>query len=124
MFRFQDLIESGAVVAVSTDAPSRRSTPFVSIQAALTRREAGSVAPAFLPKQRLTLPEVLAAHTFVGAYANFLDDVSGSPQVEKSADFEMLDRDLFKVEPEAIHRVEVVWTVIEGCEMYRAAELE
>lgn len=124
MFRFQDLVESGAVVAVSTDAPVSPVNPFVSIQAALTRLEAGSEAPAFLPEQRLTLPEVLAAYTLVGAYANFLDDVSGSLEVGKSADFVMLDRDLFTVEPEAIHRVEVVWTVIEGREVYRAAELE
>lgn len=78
-----------------------------------------------IPEQRLTLPEVLAAYTLVGAYANFLDDVSGSLEVvAKSADFVMLDRDLFKVEPEAIHRVEVVRTVIEGREVYRAAEPE
>lgn len=124
MFRFRDLVKSGAVVAVSTDAPVSPISPFVSIQAALTRREPGSADPAFLPEQRLNLPEVLAAYTMGGAYANFLEDVSGSLEVGKSADFVMLDQDLFDLEPEAIRGTRVLWTVIEGRDAFRSADLE
>lgn len=125
MFRFRDLLESGAVMAVSTDGPvASPLNPFVSIQSALTRKEAGSLAPAFLPEQRLTLPEVLAAYTIGSAYANFLDNESGSLETGKSADFLLLDRNLFEIDQEDIHHTRVLWTVIEGREVFRAENLK
>ena len=121
MFRFRDLLQSGAVVAVSTDGPvASPLNPFVSIQSALTRKEAGSTEPAFLPEQRLTLPEVLSAYTIVGAYANFLDKESGSLEIGKSADFILLDRNLFEIDQEDIHRTRVLWSVLEGREVFRS----
>ena len=121
MFRFRDLLQSGAVVAVSTDGPvASPLNPFVSIQSALTRKEAGSTAPAFFPEQRLTLPEVLSAYTIVGAYANFLDKESGSLEIGKSADFILLDRNLFEIDQEDIHCTRVLWSVLEGREVFRS----
>lgn len=121
MFRFRDLLESGAVLAASTDGPvASPLNPFVSIQSALTRKEAGSTAPAFLPEQRLTLPEVLAAYTIGGAYANFLDNESGSLEVNKLADFILVDQNLFETDKEDVHRTRVLWSVIEGREVFRS----
>ena len=120
MFRFRDLLAHGATLAVSTDGPvASPLDPFASIQAALTRREPGSAAPAFLPEQRLTLPEVLAAYTIGGAHANFLERESGSLEVGKWADFVMLDRNLFALAPDAIRGTRVLWTVVEGRDVFR-----
>jgi len=122
MFRFRDLVESGAIVAISTDGPvASPLNPFVSIQAALTRSEAGSKEPPFYPEQRLTLPEAIAAYTIGGAYANFLDDESGSLEEGKWADFVLLDRNLFEIGKEEIRNARILWTVIEGRERFRAA---
>jgi predicted amidohydrolase YtcJ len=123
MFRFRDLAESGAVLAISTDGPvASPLNPFVSLQAALTRSEPGSKAPAFYPEQRLTLPEAIAAYTIGGAYANFLDGESGSLEAGKWADFIMLDRNLFETEKEEVRHAKVLWTVIEGREAFRAKD--
>lgn len=120
MFRFRDLIAHGATLVASTDGPvASPLDPFVQIQAALTRREPGSPEPAFLPEQRLTLPEVLAAYTLHAARANFLDD-SGSLEVGKWADFVVLDRDIFVLDPEQLRATRILWTVLEGRETYRA----
>lgn len=121
MFRFRDLLQSGAVMAVSTDGPvASPLNPFVSIQSALTRKEAGSTEPAFLPEQKLTLPEVLAGYTIGSAYANFLDKESGSLEIGKSADFILLDRNLFEIDQEDVHLTRVLWSVLEGREVFRA----
>lgn len=121
MFRFRDLLAGGAMLAASSDGPvASPLNPFVSIQAALTRQEPGSAEPPFLPDQRLTLPEVLAAYTIGGAYANFLDAESGSLQVGKWADFVLLDRNLFDMPPEKIRDTRILWTVMEGREVFRS----
>lgn len=124
MFRFRDLVRAGAALAATSDATAAPPNPLVGIRAALTRREARSEAPAFLPEQRLTLPEVLAAYTIGGAYANFLDDVSGSLEVGKWADLVMLDRNLFELAPDEIEEARVLWTLVEGREVYRAPAAE
>lgn len=121
MFRFRDLLSGGAMIAASTDGPvASPLNPFVSIQAALTRQEPGSTEPPFLPDQRLTLPEVLAAYTIGGAYANFLDADSGSLQAGKWADFVLLDRNVFDTPVEKIRDIGVLWTVVEGREVFRS----
>jgi predicted amidohydrolase YtcJ len=121
MFRFRDLLESGAIVAISTDGPvASPLNPFVSIQSALTRSEAGSKEPPFYPEQRLTLPEAIAAYTIAGAYANFLDEESGSLEEGKWADFVLLDRNLFEIGTEEIGDARILWTVVEGRERFRA----
>ena len=118
LHRFRDLLATGAMLAVSTDHPVVPIDPMLTIEVALTRREPGSTATAFVPEQRLTLPEVLAAYTIGGAYANFLDDISGSLEVGKSADFVMLDRNLFEMKPDEIHTAHALWTVIAGRDAY------
>lgn len=120
MFRFRDLADSGALLAASTDTPVSPVNPFISIQAAITRKEPGSAQPPFLAEQALTLPQVLAAYTIGGAYANFLDDSSGSIEVGKAADFVLLDRNLFEIPTESIRDVRVLWTVIEGKDAFRS----
>lgn len=120
MFRFRDLLTNGATLAASTDGPvASPLDPLISIQAGLTRREPGSSLPSFLPDQQLTLPELLIAYTLHAARANFIED-SGSLEVGKWADFVMLDRNLFEIDPEHIRAAKVLWTVVEGRVTYRA----
>lgn len=120
MFRFRDLAAAGAVLAVTSDGTAAAPNPLVALRAALTRRELRSPAAPFIPEQGLTLAEAIAAHTLGGAYANFLEDVSGSLQVGKWADFVMFDRNLFDLEPDDIEEARVLWTVVEGREVYGA----
>ena len=122
MHRFPDFLNSGARLVVSTDYPISPLDPWTTIQVALTRREVESDAPAFFPEHRLTLPDVIAAYTIGGAYANFLDTESGSLEVGKWADFVMLDRHLFSQDPGEINRTRVLWTVIEGREAFRSEQ--
>ena len=122
MFRFRDLLESGAIVAISTDGPvASPLNPFVSIQAALTRSEAGSKEPPFYPEQRLTLSEAIVAYTIAGAYANFLEEESGSLEKGKWADFVLLDRNLFEIDKDQIRDARILWTVVEGKERFKAS---
>ncbi len=122
LHRFRDLLERGAVLAASTDYPVVPLDPLETLQAAITRAEPGSDAPPFNPEQRLTLEESLMAATLGAAYANFLDDESGSLEVGKSADFVMFDRDLFGSGPSDFLTARVVWTVIAGRDAYRDAQ--
>lgn len=91
-------------------------------------RQAGAVLVAgsgddFRASQRTSLAEMLAAYTINGARAVRQGDITGSIEAGKSADFIVLDRDLFALvkagTPEQIAQTRVEQTVFMGETVYR-----
>ena len=73
----------------------------------------------FLPEQRLTLAQALAAYTSGSAFANHLDDVVGTVSVGKAADLVVLDRDPFVGAPGEIASTRVRRTYLDGEAVHR-----
>ncbi len=116
------VVESGAVVAGGSDWNVSSMNPLDAIEVGVTRREVGAASgPAFLPEQRVSLPAMLAAYTIAGAYAAFEEKETGSIEAGKAADLIVLDRNLFEQPPEKIHEAKVLWTLLDGREVYRAS---
>lgn len=115
--------ESGAVLVAGSDAPvdSRDPRPFMNIAAGITRAIPGQ--PAFNAKQGATLEQMLDAYTINGARAVRQDKLIGSIEPGKSADFIVLDRNLFDLveqgKPEKIADTQVLQTVFRGQTVYR-----
>ncbi|MGA5192641.1 amidohydrolase family protein [Streptomyces exfoliatus] len=82
-------------------------------------RRADAPAP-FLPEQALTLAEPLTAYTAGSAWANHLDDITGTIEPGKYADLAVLGRDSFAGPPEEIDTTRVVRTYVEGRQVYAA----
>jgi predicted amidohydrolase YtcJ len=49
----------------------------------------------------------------------FQEKETGSLEVGKAADLIVLDRNLFEIPPEEIHSAKVLWTLLEGREVWR-----
>lgn len=69
---------------------------------------------ALTPDQAITLEQAIRAYTLHAAFANHVDDVSGSLQAGKSADLVVLDRDIFKIPVTQLGRTKVLTTLIAG----------
>ena len=82
--------------------------------------EGDSSAEPFLPSERLDLATALTAYTHGSAYINHLDDVSGSIEPGKFADFALLDRNPFDGPTEQIHAARVSATWVEGERVFSA----
>jgi predicted amidohydrolase YtcJ len=90
--------------------------PFEEIEVAVTRiypESRGEVEP-FLPDERLTLDEALAAFTLGSAWVNHLDAETGSISVGKQADLAVVDRDLFAADAGPIAEARVISTFVGG----------
>jgi predicted amidohydrolase YtcJ len=112
LYRIKSPVESGLVVAASSDSPVVPNNPMVGIYAALTRKaESGQV---LLLEECVTPQQALAMYTVNAAYASFEEDIKGSIAPGKLADIIVLSDDPTKVPPEQIKNIKVEMTIIGG----------
>lgn len=110
--------KAGAILVAGSDAPvdSRDPRPFVNMAAGVNH--APQSGDDFRASQRITLDQMLDAYTINGARAVRQQAVSGSIEAGKSADFIVLDRDLYQLvasgKPEQIADTRVTRTVFRG----------
>ncbi len=122
-FPTRDLLDQGADLVMGSDWPSAAASlnPWGAIEALVTRRNPASDRPETLwPEQAITLEQALYIATLGGARGLGIEQVSGSVQVGKSADFIVLDRNLFELPVESISETVVEQTWFEGRTVYPA----
>ena len=113
---WRTLLDLGVVIATGTDYPSPTPyNPFYTLHAAVTRRDRDNNPPGgWFPKQAMTREEALRAATMGGAYVMFAEDILGSIEVGKLADFVVIPVDYMTIPAEDIWKIEPEMTVIGG----------
>ena len=123
LFSIRSILDNGAIVAAGSDWPVTTLNPIEAIEVAVTRGLKGTKnGPFENPQQRINLENIIAAYTINGAYVNYEEQNSGSIEEGKWADFIVLDKNLFEIPAYKIHKTKVLWTVMEGQEVYRAED--
>ena len=114
-YAFRDLLDAGARVSFGSDWFVAPPTPLEGIYAAVTRRTLDDRNPGgWVPRQKIGVEEALRAYTATAAYASFEEKQKGMLAPGYLADFVVLDRDLFRIEPATIRDARVVMTVVGG----------
>ena len=116
-YAWRALWDAGAVVTNGTDAPVEEVSALASLYAMITRKKPGQDG-AFIPEQALTREEAIAAYTINNAYAAFEEQIKGSLEVGKYADFIVLDRDLLTCQVDSIPSTVVEQTWVGGKQVY------
>lgn len=128
-YPFKSFIDAGVVCANGTDFTITMPDPFAAIQIAMTRRvvatdkdwyERCKDIPALNPDECVSLDEIVKALTINVAYQLHMEDITGSIETGKSAEFVILDGDLENTPVEDICRLSVVETIIKGKTEYKA----
>ena len=122
-YAFRSIIDAGINLTFGSDWPVAPLSPMEGIYAAVTRRTTdGRFRNGWQPQQAITVEEALTAYTAANAFANFEEEVAGTIEVGKRADFVVLAEDPRIVDPAAIREIEVLSTVIGGEEVFRAGQ--
>jgi len=118
LYRFKSFLNTGLVVAGSSDCPVVPDNPLVGIYAAVTRRaESGQQLP---PQEGISPSQALAMYTINAAYASFEEGTKGSITQGKLADMVVLSNDPAKSPPEQIKDIKVETTIIDGKVVWEA----
>ncbi len=116
---WSDLLDLGVVVATGTDYSVSPYNPFYTLHAAVTRQDRDNNPPGgWIPEQAMTREEALRAATLGGAYVMFAEDILGSIEVGKLADFVVIPVDYMTIPAEDIWKIEPEMTVIGGETVY------
>jgi len=119
--------EHGVVVASASDYPvSPPPDPLLAIQRGILRRDPQDpeASSALWPEEAVTVEQMIASFTINGAYANFLEDETGSLEPGKSADLIVLGDNVLDLPAERIHEAEVELTVFRGTPVYAGGAFE
>ena len=118
LYRIRSFLNSGLIVAGSSDSPVVPDNPLVGIYAAVTRQtESGQP---LLPEECISASQALAMYTINAAYASFEEGIKGSITQGKLADMVLLSDDPTKIPPEQIEDIKVEMTIIDGKVVWEA----
>ena len=122
-FAWNGLTAAGARLVFGSDWPVVTLDPMAGIRNAVLRQGVdGKPEVGWVPDQRVTLEQAIAAYTINGAFASLEEDVKGSIVAGKYADLVVLSQDLFRIPPADIHTTKAVLTIVGGREVYRSAD--
>ena len=114
-YAYKQLLNAYGKVALGTDFPVERVSPFLTFYAAVARQDLEQYPEGgFQMENALSREEALKGMTIWAAYSNFEENEKGSIEVGKFADFIILDSDIMTVEAKEIPNIKVLKTVVGG----------
>ncbi len=118
-YAWQTFLKQGSRIACGSDFPIESPNPFEGLHAAVTRQDnAGVPAGGWYKDQAMTLQQAFRCFTLDAAYAAHQENVIGSLEAGKWADFIVTDADLFKVPATEIGKIRVLQTWVAGKQVY------
>jgi len=107
MYPFGDLFKSGAVLGFGVDWPVGNPNPFRTTDDFPERGTLGE-------NQEISIEDAISALTINGAYLQGFDEITGSIEEGKNADFIIVDQNIFEIPANEISETKVLQTYFQG----------
>jgi predicted amidohydrolase YtcJ len=106
-YAWRRLLETGVAIPNGTDAPVEPADPWRALHSAVT-------GGGLRPEEKMTREEALKSYTIWPAYAAFEEEVKGSLEPGKTADFTVIDKDIMTCATDEIRNIKATRTVLAG----------
>lgn len=119
-YAWQTLLDSGAMIAAGSDFPVELANPFFGVHAAVTRQDRDNQPQGgWYAHEKMTVEQALRTFTLDAAYASHQEQVIGSLEPGKWADFIIVDQDPFAAQPAILWQTNVMATYVAGKLQYQ-----
>jgi len=113
------LVENNTIVSYGSDwTVSLTPVPWPGLESMITRQKPGGSDDALVPEAAVNLETAISIFTLNSAISMGIDDKTGSIKKGKSADFIILEKNLFDIPTFEIHNTKVLSTYFRGKEVY------
>jgi predicted amidohydrolase YtcJ len=114
-YAFKTLLQQNGWLINGTDFPVEEINPLLTFYAAVTRMDRkGHPEGGFQMENALSREEALRSMTIWAVMGSFEEDIKGSIEPGKFADFVILDKDMMTINPAEIPRIKVLKTYLNG----------
>lgn len=114
-YMWQSLLKSGAKIVNGTDAPVEPLNPLACFYASVTRMTLkGEPAGGYEPREKMTRDQALRSYTLNAAYGAFEENIKGSIETGKLADFTVFSDNIMTAQEMDILKAEVAMTIVGG----------
>ena len=114
-YAYQKLLDANGILALGTDFPIEDIDPLKTFYAATIRKKPdGSSAEEFQPENKLSREDALRGMTIWAAISNFEENLRGSIEKGKNADFIIVNQDLLTVDANKILSTQIEATYVDG----------
>lgn len=118
-YAWQTMLDAGVHLASGSDYPVESPNPFWGLYSAVTRQNHnGEPAGGWRPQEKLTRQQALKSFTIDAAYAGFMEEITGSLEPGKYADFVIIDCDYFEIPYSEIYQIDVLETWVAGKKVF------
>lgn len=118
-YAWQTFLNQGTVIAAGSDFPVEDVNPFYGLYSAVTRQDHEGMPPGgWYSEQKMSRIEALRSFTIDAAYAAHQEQILGTLEKGKWADFILIDKDFFEIPASDIWEIEVLQTWVAGKKVY------
>ncbi len=122
-YAYQDLLLQNNMIALGSDFPIEEINPLLQFYTAVARKnKKGEPPEGFQTENALTRKQALKGLTRWAAYANREEDLKGSLEAGKLADFVVMDKDIMTIEKDKILDANVLRTYISGEKVFEKGQ--
>ncbi|MCL1896546.1 MAG: amidohydrolase family protein, partial [Clostridiales bacterium] len=118
----KQLLDHGVTVCNSSDVPCASPDWRPGMQTAIVRESLSGVVSG--PHQSLSIEEAIRSYTINGAWLDHMEEVKGSVEAGKFADFCIIGKDITAIDPHEIHDTPIHMTIVGGHVVYSDGVLD